>query len=241
MIRYKICLLYKNFWSYDPVVPVPSNLPPNIDTIYVTDNLNMALCAKNLYWTKTYVIDTHITITDAFERRKIIAYINCFPEKFVPELNIYDYVMICDSNVIKLDTNYSEFIKGIENQTLCITSGWYRGPHNNIVAELHRSLNQPRWRYNFDKIKQWCDIFFPQLVYLGIDPNVCPVVSAKYIGWNIHHSKKNEIAQWVYDQYMIHLQGNIIFSVADKLFPRDIYHYKNFLNDGELSGQHLSY
>lgn len=78
MIRYKICLLYKNFWSYDPVVPVPSNLPPNIDTIYVTDNLNMALCAKNLYWTKTYVIDTHITITDAFERRKIIAYINCF-------------------------------------------------------------------------------------------------------------------------------------------------------------------
>ena len=39
MIRHKICLLYKNFWSYDPVVSVPSNLPPNIDTIYVTDNL----------------------------------------------------------------------------------------------------------------------------------------------------------------------------------------------------------
>ena len=51
--------------------------------------------------------------------------------------------MICDSNVTKLDTNYSEFIKGIEDQTLCITSGWYRGSHNNIVAELNRSLNQP--------------------------------------------------------------------------------------------------
>lgn len=60
-----------------------------------------------------------------------------------------------------------------------------------------------------------------------INPFECKVVSAKYLGFNIQHKNKTQISNFVYDEYMNHLQGNIIFSVALNLFPQDIFHFRN--------------
>lgn len=240
-----ICLLYKNFWSYDPILPVPTNLPMDVHTVYLTDNTDSALRAKQLGWSKTYVCDTFVNITDPFERRKAIAKINCFPEQVVLELNSFDHIMICDANITRLDTNYAEFVHNILqtkiDRALYITSGWYSQDQNTIVSELHRSLSQPRWSYNFDQMISWCSTNFALLEKLNINLADCPVVSAKYIGWNIRSENKNVVADWVYNQYVDHLQGNIIFSVVAKLFPDHVYHYKGFLNDGAVNEHRFNY
>jgi hypothetical protein len=65
-----------------------------------------------------------------------------------------------------------------------------------------------------------------------------PVVSAKYIGWNINHERKNIIADYVFNEYSKHLQGNIIFSTCLVLYTEDTLHYTKFLNDGQVE-QHV--
>lgn len=225
------CFIFKNFFSYDPVLKLPNNLPPNITPIYITDSINAITTAKELGWEVVYK-DTYNHITDPFEKRKLIAEINCYPERFI-DCSKYKFVYICDANVITLDSNYATFIsnKGDKN-ALYLTSGWYSGHNNTMQKELERSLTNKRWSYNFNEIKHSVDEYHSKLTNLEIPFDDTPVISAKYIGWNISHSYKNIIADYVYNEYMKHLQGNIIFSMALKLYPDYICHYTGFKNDG---------
>lgn len=68
----------------------------------------------------------------------------------------------------------------------------------------------------------------------NLNPLECKVASAKYIGWNIQNKNKNNIAEFVFNEYINHLQGNIIFSVAIKLFPEDIFHFRNGFFSGKV-------
>lgn len=29
------CIIFKNLWNYDPVLPIPKNAPKNVDYIYI--------------------------------------------------------------------------------------------------------------------------------------------------------------------------------------------------------------
>lgn len=233
------CFIFKNLFGYDPVLKIPNNIPNSVTCIYITDSLDAYNKAAKFGWTPIY-IDKYKNITDKFEKRKIIAEINCYPERFV-NMAQYTYMFICDSNVVSLDSNYSEFVsKKSKDNCLYVTSGWYSGTANTMQKELERSLANHRWSYNFDSMKNSTNNYINILTSKGKDINDTPVVSAKYIGWNITHPMKNIIAKYVFDEYMQHLQGNIIFSMVIHLYPEYIYHYKGFKNNGAVSNHYIS-
>jgi len=235
------CLIVKNFFSYDPVVAKPE-LPKGVDGIYITDNEEDQKKALSLGWNKAFLVTQFLTVIDPLRKREIIALMNCYPETVVSELLAYDYVFICDSNVVKLDSNYQVFLdQASSNYALYVTSGWYRGDENNITRELVRSLANSRWSYNFNEITSCYQTYVQLLDRVGLNPGQCPVVSAKYIGWNLRHPTKKTIADFVYGEYMKHLQGNITISVTAKLFPNDVYHYTGFINDGKVCSHLLQY
>jgi len=235
------CLIYVNLYGYDPVVKIPNNMPINVTAIYITDSMIYFNTAKQFGW-KVYYLDDYINITDNFQRRKTIVHIRCYPEKICPDILNYTYVFMCDSNVVNLDSNYPDFInKKDETKCLYLTSGYYRGSENTMQQELNRSLQNSRWSYNYDQMTNAVNDYHKQLESLNINLNDTPVVSAKYIGWNIAHPYKNVIADVVYKEHMKHIQGNIIFSLLLKLYPEYIYNYTDFKNDGSVSRHNHNY
>jgi hypothetical protein len=231
----------KNLFNYDPVLSIPLNFPKDMDPVYITDSQETANAARKHGWI-VYIITDFLNADTSFKKRCAVAYINCYPEKLIPELNKYTYIFICDSNVQKLDSNYTEFVnKSNNNKALYITSGWYSGKSNTILMELDRSLNNGRWSYNFNEIKKASLSYLNTLIKNNIDINLTPVVSAKYIGWNISHPSKNKLADFVYEEYSKHLQGNIILSFALHIYKDDIEHYTGFLNDGAVSSHICNY
>ena len=230
----KVCLLFKNLFNFDKVLPVPLNLPMMMDTIYLTDNTKTQTDALSKGWKYSYVTEKFLNSVSNIEKRNAIAYINCYPEKIIPYIKNYDYIFICDSNVIKLDTNYGEFINSVSDKhALYITSGWYNGIDNNIEKELERSLLENRWSYDFKNIIDNTHKYLQMFHDIKMSYRNIPVAIAKYIGWNINHERKNIIADYVFNEYCKHLQGNIIFSTCLVLYPEDTLHYTRFLNDGQ--------
>jgi hypothetical protein len=57
---------------------------------------------------KILIIDDYKNIQDLQARRRIISEINCFPQKYIPDLGKFDKVFITDSNVVVL---WDEFLK----------------------------------------------------------------------------------------------------------------------------------
>ena len=235
----KVCFLFKNLFNYDTVLPPPINIPKNIDTIYLTDNEKTQNDALSKGWKFSYVTEKFLNNVTSIEKRNAIAYINCYPEKIVDDIKNYNYIFICDSNVIKLDSKYLEFINSASDKhALYVTSGWYSGIHNNILEEMKRSLGNNRWSYDFKNIIDSTKKYLQDFYNMKINYHNIPVVSAKYIGWNINHERKNIIADYVFNEYSKHLQGNIIFSTCLVLYTEDTLHYTKFLNDGQVE-QHV--
>ena len=231
----KVCFLFKNLFNYDVVLPPPVNIPKNIDTIYLTDNKKTQNDALSKGWKFSYVTEKFLNNVSSIEKRNAIAYINCYPEKIVDDIKNYNYIFICDSNVIKLDTKYFEFINSASDKhALYVTSGWYSGIHNNILEELKRSLVNNRWSYDFKNIRDSTKKYLQKFYDMKINYRNISVVSAKYIGWNINHERKSIIADYVFNEYCKHLQGNIILSTCLVLYPEDTLHYTKFLNDGQV-------
>ena len=234
------CLIFKNLFNYDHINPIPHNIPDGVDPIYITDSSQNAHIATSFGW-KVYVTDMFKEIgDDSFERRKAIAFINCYPERIIPELLQYTYIFICDSNVRSFDPDYKTFVAHKSPlKALYLTTGWYSGSDNTIYKEMQRSMMNQRWKYNFKEIKESTLKYIHQLNDKGIADSDMPVASAKYIGWNIGHPNKHTIADNVYEEYLIHLQGNIIFSYILHMYPDDITHYINSFKHGSV-GNHLS-
>lgn len=226
------CYLVKNLFNYDIIYPPPSNLSSNIDSVYVTDNSNSYHEALNKGWKYVYIVTEFLDKNDSFSKRLAIAYINCYPEKLIPELNRYNYIFICDANFINLPSNYNDFLsnKSIK-YALYINSGYYKNDQNNIKEELYRSIHNSRWSYNFKQMIISTNEYLKLLNSINLDYKTIPVISAKYIGWNINHNNKNYIADYVYNEYSKHLQGNIIFSMCLALFKENIFHFDILNND----------
>jgi hypothetical protein len=214
--------LVKNLFDYEEVIPPPLNLPKDMISVYLTDSVKNANYAKKLGWDYSIVTDKFIGIIDKFKRRQAIAYINCFPHKFI---NIkFNFIFVCDSNILHLWENYNDYVSKCTNdKVLFITSGYYKGSRDTLNSEIYAS-NIERWSYNWDSILN------RGLYYLSKmkeSPSVC---SAKYIGWNINHPKYKEISDAMYNEHLVHLQGNVILTYMSEIYKNDIFNYKCIFN-----------
>lgn len=235
----KNVFLVKNLFNYEKVIPPPTNLPKNFETVYLTDNDNNCELAKNLGWGIVKKIEQFLNVEDKFERRKIIAFINSFPHKLVPEVLDYNFVFVSDSNIVRLWDEYIIFTQNCSNEfALFVTSGYYSDERNTIMAECNQSANTERWSYNKKEIIDSTNRYICELNENNINVELLSVVSAKYIGWNLHHEKYELLSNLLFKEGSENLQGNIILTYISGIYADDIYNYntKNYL--GGILNEH---
>lgn len=228
----------KNLWGYERVHQVPVNLPAGMNPIYITDNEATAMEAASKGWLNVVITDRFLNITDKTQRRTAIGMINCYPEMFV-NLSNYDRVYVCDSNIISLPSNYADFINHDVEKACYTYSGYYKGTDDNIVKELYRSVNS-RWAYNRKGMEEATRDYLQIMTELEIDYRKESVSSAKYIGWNLKHKDKNTVANYVYKEYIRHLQGNIIFTIARVIYPDLVSNFRILNDDCQLSAHNYT-
>lgn len=230
--------LVKNFYNYEKVIPPPSNLPKGLTTVYVTDTEENASKSRELGWDIVKKTDLFLNIEDKFERRKSVAFINSFPLIVVPEISDANFVYICDSNVNRLWNLYENFVQSCnEKFALFITSGYYTGSRDNIIAETQAS-RQSRWSYGFDDIEKCSNRYIKEIKNMNININELSIVSAKYFGWNVKHSNYNKLSNLLYEEYSKNLQGNIILTYMYGLHKEKIYNYYTNDYSGTILNSH---
>ena len=231
--------LVKNLFNYEKVIPPPTNLPENFQTVYLTDNDINCELAKNLGWGIVKKIEQFLNVEDKFERRKIIAFINSFPHKLVPEVLDYKFVFVSDSNIVRLWDDYIVFTQNCSNEfALFVTSGYYSDDRDTIMAESNQSANTERWAYNKNEIIDSTNRYLTELKEKYIDVDNLSVVSAKYIGWNLHHEKYELLSNLLFKEGSENLQGNIILSYMSGIYSNDIYNYNTKNYSGGILNEH---
>jgi len=231
--------LVKNLFNYEKVIPPPTNLPENFQTVYLTDNEINCELAKNLGWGIVKKIEQFLNVEDKFERRKIIAFINSFPHKLVPEVLDYKFVFVSDSNIVRLWDEYIVFTQNCSNEfALFVTSGYYSDDRDTIMAECNQSANTERWAYNKNEIIDSTNRYLTELKEKNIDVDNLSVVSAKYIGWNLHHEKYELLSNLLFKEGSENLQGNIILSYMSGIYSNDIYNYNTKNYSGGILNEH---
>jgi len=231
--------LVKNLFNYEKVIPPPTNLPENFQTVYLTDNDINCELAKNLGWGIVKKIEQFLNVEDKFERRKIIAFINSFPHKLVPEVLDYNFVFVSDSNIVRLWDEYIVFTQNCSNEfALFVTSGYYSDDRDTIMAESNQSANTERWAYNKNEIIDSTNRYLTELKEKNIDVDNLSVVSAKYIGWNLYHEKYELLSNLLFKEGSENLQGNIILSYMSGIYSNDIYNYNTKNYSGGILNEH---
>jgi len=228
-----IAYVVKNLWGYEAINPVPANLP-DVDTFYITDTEENRIEALNKGWDYVYCATQFKHETDLLKRRSIVGFINCFPERICEVLRAYHKVFVCDSNIITLPSNYSDFVNSLTDQACALTSGYYKGEDDNIEKELLRSIHS-RWIYNAQPMIDATQKYIAAMKFLGIDPLTVSVSSAKYIGWNLRNPMRQQIATYVADEYENHLQGNLIFTYVSARWKDYVVNFRDLKNDVSFS------
>jgi hypothetical protein len=226
----------KNFWGYEELNPPPNSLTSEFVKFYITDNYDSADILKNIGWDEVIIVTNYQDIIDVKTRRRIISEINCFPQKYIKELDNFNKVFVVDSNVIELWDEFLDFTSSSpSHKCLYVTSGWYSGERNTIMSELKHS-NQKRWEHDYEHMKLAVNCYKNKIESLGVSFNNVPVISAKYFGWNLKHESYEKISKSFYEEYCNHLQGNIILSYLKIIYNDDIFNYiiKN-CESGKLS------
>lgn len=230
--------LVKNLFDYEEVIPPPSNLP-NMITVYITGSDHNVELAKSFGWNIVKKTDKFLNLTEKFERRIAIGYINSYPHKIVPEILDYDFVFVCDSNIKSIWLEYETFINSCSSdKALFITSGSYKSNEDTITLELDRSLTSLRWSYNHNNILECTNRYKSELTDNNIDPDSLSVVSAKYIGWNLKHEKYEFLSDILYNEICKNLQGNIILTYMSGLYKDYIYNYYTNNYQGGIINSH---
>jgi len=229
----------KNLWNYESVNPVPKGM--EMDTYYITDSEKNRIEALNKGWDYACNISQFKKERDLLKRRSIIGFINCYPEMVCEQLKDYDKIFVTDSNILNLPSNYNDFVFASTDDKACyLTSGYYEQIghkfEDNILMELERSVNS-RWSYNTDAMIRATNYYIHLLQDAGINHTELSVSSAKYIGWNLKHPKRQEIADFVTAEYEKHLQGNIIFTFVYAYWKDYVLNFR-FLNDDVIHTPH---
>ncbi len=229
----KIAFMTFNFFDYEYVLPVPKGVPEYMETVYLTDTIENAGLAVEAGWKEVFCVRDFVHIADNFGKRRAIGAIKTFPEAYVQELGEYDKIFMTDPNTLVLDSNYSKFVESFEDKyTLCITTGYWK--QTGMWFELTMSLGQPRWQYNAKEMTDAYNRYVKELGEYGALK--CPLVSARYIGWNMKNKKTNDLAQIYLQESNAHIQGNMILTYLYAKCPDMIFAYGGFLNDGANTG-----
>jgi len=235
----KNIFLVKNLFNYEKIIPPPTNLPENFETVYLTDNDVNCDLAKNLGWKIVKKIEQFLAVQDKFERRKIIAFINSFPHKLVPEILDYKFVFVSDSNIVRIWDEYINFTQlCTEKSALFVTSGYYSDERDSIMVECSQSANTERWDYNKNQIIDSTNRYLEELNKSNIDAETLSVVSAKYIGWNLRHEKYEMLSELLFKEGSENLQGNIILTFMSGMYPDDIFNYNTNNYSGGILNEH---
>jgi hypothetical protein len=220
-------LFTKNLFGYEMIISPPNNLPEDMFTIYLTDNNSNKDIALSMGWNEVIVTDEFSHITDNFNKRFSIGYINSYPHKFIKNILDYNYIFMIDSNVKRLGDWYDNFINSCKGDyALYVASGYYPKNVDNLHQELLRS-NQPRWSYNFSEIRNSTQRYIDDLMSNNVDIDQLSVCSAKYFGWNPHHKEYSFLTNLMYEEHKKHIQGNIILTYLLGKYPNYVYNFKN--------------
>lgn len=231
-----IAYINRNLWDYDEVNRVPDFLSGLVDFIYITDSVHKGELALKLGWSK-YII-YNIQVTNNSGRRQIIRDLTYQIEDVIPELQEYDKIFICDSNIIRHPSWYKEFFD-MSDDSLClyITKDYYKGERNTLGEEYKESLKLARWSEYSRNLKDCFCSYSELLNEMGINVSDIPVYSAKYIGWNLRHPMYKDMKKTLLEVGHKCFQGNILLSVIAKFYKEHTLHYsvKNNLGNGKLS------
>lgn len=231
-------LFTKNLFGYELIIPPPNNLPDDMFTIYLTDNNTNKDVALSMGWNEVIVTDEFSHITDNFNKRFSIGYINSHPHKFIKNILDYNYIFMIDSNVQTLWSGYDNFINLCkEDYALYVTSGYYPTDVDNLHQESLRS-NQTRWSYNFSEIQNSTQRYIDDLISNNVDIDQLSICSAKYFGWNPHHKEYSFLTNLMYEEHKKHIQGNIILTYLLGKYPNYVYNFKNDQYVGGLLTSH---
>jgi hypothetical protein len=206
------------------VNPPPAGIPTDFICLYATNTQKDFYKAKEMGWAPMMVKHGE---NDPSDIRQFVGKFKTYPEVYIPSLREFDKIFITDSDVVKLDSGYGDFIQlclMYDEKELYATSGYYSGGRNNIQAELIASINQKRWLYDSLNMVEATSRYIYELKKWDI-----PVVSAKFIAWNM--KKKGPIAMKYLAESMRHLQGNIILSYLAEKYPESVMIYTGFKND----------
>lgn len=236
----KDAFLVKNLYDYEKVIGPPCNLPVDIKTVYVTDTLENTKLASSLGWNIVKYVSQFKDKIDPLSRRQSVAFINCYPHLIVPEIDDFDRVFVCDSNIVSMWNRYEDFVKLCPlNKALYLTSGYYAGDRDNIKEEcFHSTKIGHRWSYNRTDIIEATDRYINDLICKGISWKNLRIVSAKYIGWNLKHPKIKIATKLLFDEYQLHLQGNIILTWMSGAHSDIIFNYVNSDYTGAKLNKH---
>jgi hypothetical protein len=106
------------------------------------------------------------------------------------------------------------------------------------MAESNQSANTERWAYNKNEIIDSTNRYLTELKEKNIDVDNLSVVSAKYIGWNLHHEKYELLSNLLFKEGSENLQGNIILSYMSGIYSNDIYNYYTKNYSGGILNEH---
>lgn len=236
----KIAFVTFNFFDYEHILPVPKGVPEYMDTIYLTDTEQNKDSALKAGWQNAFVIKDFVSVEDSFGKRKVIGAIKAYPEQFLEELKEYDKVFLTDPNTLVLDSRYQDFVESADDKyTLYVTSGFWRNNPDNLKFGLELSVAQARWRYNADAMIESVKKYSEDLKKRGLKSP--PLVSARFIGWNMAKKNTNEVVKEYYYESQIHLQAELTLTYLSAKYPNDISVYRNLKYDGENIGHKINH
>lgn len=230
----QFCYLTTVFNEYETIRPPPT-LPSDWLTFYVTDDSKTAAAAMQCGWNHSISLDQNYYRSPNFRfRLTMIAIGRIWPDRLV-DLSMCDYLAFTDGNVARLDAVYHDWVKAsaASGAALSLLNGWYFGARDSALGEeLEASIRQKRWASDAEAMiarKTYYEAALTAHFGNSSLENVV-VISAKYIVWNLKHPQRHKVAEWIATEYSIHLQGNIILSVAAHIFP-DLIWVKSYSAD----------
>lgn len=236
----KIAFATFNFFDYEHIHPVPKGVPEYMDTVYLTDaerNKDLALKAG---WQNVFVIKNFISVEDNFGKRKAIGAIKAYPEVYAGELQGYDKLFFCDPNTRRMDSMYQDYVESADDKyTLYTTSGFWENQPDNLKFGLAISVAQPRWKYNAEAMTKAVNRYIKDLSEWGLKSP--PLVSTRFIGWNMARKKTNDVEKELYDESQYHLQAELTLTYLSAKYPDDIFVYNKLKYDGENIGHKINH
>jgi hypothetical protein len=206
------CIAVKNLFNYDPLIPPPY---AGADCFYLTDNQKSVPILERLGWKRVVFYETPSDVPKE-KKREYCRDFRIYPERYIPEIANYHYVLMTDANVRRLNRNIGRFVRSCGDLSMVVDDSYYSLHRNNLEREFDSSLASKRWSYQHDRFRQKREEYSQ-----AHDLSKIPVCSAKYMVFN-NRNRNEELLSFLLEEWRDFLQGNIIVSIASEKFPLSV-------------------